>query len=307
MINMGFTELVPSNQFNYFSLTNINVSIISVSSLHIFLVTCICFGLWACNFSEPAITGSPNGYDFNKGTKFFLIHRLEEISGLQFVPGNDTMLMAVNDEEGRIYPVNINNSKNLYNPVKFGKSGDYEDLAYMGGAWYVLQSKGNLYRVDTLNTENPVSKQKLFVEGEYEGLCAIKDTLYLLSKELPGAPEGEIVIYKLSTFNNSLAITDTITIDAGKYLGKKQQAFRGSAIARHPVTGHWYLLSHLSKLMLVLDENFNIVESIKLTRSLFAQPEGIAFNSRGDMFVSNEGDERPANIQRFLFQPEKLH
>jgi len=54
-------------------------------------------------------------------------------------------------------------------------------------------------------------------------------------------------------------------------------------------------------LLLVLDEQWKIKESFPLNPSLFKQPEGMAFNARGDLYISNEGGEGTANVLVFKY------
>jgi uncharacterized protein YjiK len=52
---------------------------------------------------------------------------------------------------------------------------------------------------------------------------------------------------------------------------------------------------------LILDEQWNAKEIFALNPVNFKQPEGIAFNDKGDLFISNEASGGSANIQRLIY------
>ena len=259
----------------------------------------------ACKQKAKKPYESPVGYDFNNGTNLKLINRLEEISGIAFSPRNDSMLWAINDEEGRIYPVNLNDSKGLYDPIKFGKSGDYEDITWYDGEWVVLRSNGNLYRTSPGSGKIEAAVEKPLAKEEYEGMFADGDDLYVMCKFCKQDEASVVSIYKLQKQNDSLQVVDTISFNTMAADTKKGKPLRPSALARHPINGNWYILSHTSKLLVVADSNWQIIEVVPLKQRLFWQPEGIAFNQQGDLFISSEGEEEPGNIQVFKYSTAK--
>ena len=53
-------------------------------------------------------------------------------------------------------------------------------------------------------------------------------------------------------------------------------------------------------MLVVLDENGeHIRQVVTLTRDVHAQPEGLAFDTTGSLYLSNEGRERSAVLYRF--------
>jgi hypothetical protein len=74
--------------------------------------------------------------------------------------------------------------------------------------------------------------------------------------------------------------------------GKVKRGFRPSAIAKNPITSDWYILSAVNKLLVVADSNWKIKGDLPpLNSNTFNQPEGIAFDKNGTMYISNEGDD----------------
>lgn len=265
--------------------------------------TLLCMGLFAfsnCDSMQVPKVDSPAGYDFSKGKKFFLPGKLEEISGIAFVPGSDSMLMAVNDEEGRIYPININNPKSKIPHFKFGKNGDYEDIAFFAGKWRVLQSNGAIHSADIEN--NIIDRVwSILPEGEYEGMAAHNDVLYIACKDCPKTKKGKAPVHLIKHIDDSLYVDATLQIDADSFIERKNKKILISALSKHPFTREWYILSHLNAALYIADENLKVKQSIKLHRSQFLQPEGIAFSSTGDLIISNEGDGSSGSIIIFKY------
>ena len=54
-------------------------------------------------------------------------------------------------------------------------------------------------------------------------------------------------------------------------------------------------------MLLQLDEKWKLKAFFQLQPSVFNQPEGLAFNSKGDLYISNEGGEGAANILIFRY------
>jgi uncharacterized protein YjiK len=56
----------------------------------------------------------------------------------------------------------------------------------------------------------------------------------------------------------------------------------------------------MENLLVITDENWKVKDAFTLNGNTFYQPEGIAFDSRGNLYISNEGDELSnGNILRF--------
>lgn len=275
-----------------------------------FYTTCIfCLLLAACTTEgkKKKKLSSPEGYDLATGEKLFLINRLEEISGIAFAPNDDTHLMAVNDEEGKLYPVDLQNSKGLYAPMKFSKSGDYEDLCFADGHWLVLQSNGTLLQLPTGDSINPDSTRKLktLPKGSYEALFSSNDTVWSACKDCPTDADKTTLIYLMKAGGDTLQWLRTDTLYYSSALPKDRNVLQVSAMARHPLTGQWFILSHLSKRLLITNDRWQIEESYNLPRAIFTQPEGIAFSRNGDLYISSEGDENPGYIMQFRYTPKQ--
>ncbi|MBC7400370.1 MAG: SdiA-regulated family protein, partial [Mucilaginibacter sp.] len=81
---------------------------------------------------------SPPGYDLNKPVKYNMSEGLLEISGIAFHHGNPDSLYAEQDEKGHIYYLKLGDKKTP-GYSKFGKSGDYEDIAILNDQVVLLR------------------------------------------------------------------------------------------------------------------------------------------------------------------------
>ncbi|MBU2046808.1 MAG: SdiA-regulated domain-containing protein, partial [Bacteroidetes bacterium] len=83
-----------------------------------------------------------------------------------------------------------------------------------------------------------------------------------------------------------------------KALGNKNltEVIKPSAMAYHPLSGNLYVLSSINHIIVVLDQQGKFLKVIPFIGKEFRQPEGISFNSKGELYVSNEGRNVIGNI-----------
>jgi len=181
------------------------------------------------------------------------------------------------------------------------------------GTFVVLRSDGSLYTFapgDVRGGEkltNVNEYPNILPEGEYEGLYGDGDgTLYALCKNCKQDDQkDEVSCYKLRRQQGgNFTVAEHFSINVSNIdLPKEQRRgkFRPSCLARHPITHEWYIISSVNKVMLVLDGQWKIKAAYSLKPSLFKQPEGLAFDSRGNMYISNEGGDGDANVLLFKY------
>jgi uncharacterized protein YjiK len=275
-------------------------------SLCFILITCLLF--IKCTGQQKI--RSPKGYDLNKPVKYNMPDNLTEISGIAFNKGNPDTIFAEQDEEGELFYFKPG-SKNIKR-IKFGKSGDYEDVAISNNQVIMLRSDGVLFTfpLGVKNAEITDTKEwnNLLPQGEYEGLYADESdrSVYVLCKHCSIEKSSKIcTVFNLKLSDDgSLKSIGQNTIDVKKIeelTGKKKIAFHPSALSKNPQTNEWYILSSVNKLLIIADTNWNVKEVFPLNPGLFGQPEGIAFDKENNLYISNEGDKlRPGNILKFI-------
>jgi hypothetical protein len=259
---------------------------------------------------------SPPGYDLANPQKFIMGNALHEISGIVFLPGNDDSLYAIEDEDGKLFYFHPGDGK--YNKYQsFGKRGDYEDVAVLGNTEFaVLRSDGSLFVFPvSLLWDGDKTKVRIYEHilpaGEYEGLYGDKGgKLFALCKNCPEDDQREAVSgYILQKDKDgNLAVSGGFKVDVSgvklKGSGRKSK-FRPSCLAKHPLTGEWYIISSVNKILLVLDDQWKVKATYPLDPGRFKQPEGLAFDRAGNMYISNEGQEGNANVLLFTYRQPK--
>ena len=73
--------------------------------------------------------------------------------------------------------------------------------------------------------------------------------------------------------------------------GDKKIKFRSSALAYNHRTNEWYIISSINKLLVITDSNWKVTAAYKLNPAIYIQPEGMAFDKNGNLYISNEGGD----------------
>lgn len=248
-------------------------------------------------------------YDLSKPEKFNMPESLFEISGITFVDGKADTIYAVQDEEGKLFRLAWDIPKQLH--AKFGKKGDYEDVSIMNGQAYILKSNGTIYALPMAEVvfEEPEQVKELkgrLPKGEYEGMYAdaASEDLYVICKNCTEDNSKNSVtgyIFKPGPDSTTAPRTFSINVDQIKAItGKVSRGFRPSGLAKNPLTNDWYIISAVNKLLVVTDSQWKVKDAFPLNGNMFMQPEGIAFDKAGNLYISNEGDDLfSGNILKF--------
>ncbi len=263
--------------------------------------------------------------------KFVLQKKLAEVSGLSFINNDEVAL--IDDEKGSIFFYDLKKAVTT-REIPFAKDGDYEDLTVLSDTAYVLRSNGTLYELKNLQEggENIIKKKfhtGLSKENNTEGL-AFDNTRGVLLIACKGEPsiindkedyKDKRAIYTFNIQTKQLSAKPLFLIDINEvrkkaysirknaidkiihfYTKNRQTNFEPSALAVHPVSHNIFVLSSVGKLLAILDPNGKLMHVVKLPPQLFKQPEGIAFDLAGNMYISNEGRKGNGNILKFLYQ-----
>jgi uncharacterized protein YjiK len=248
--------------------------------------------------------------------------KLNEISGL--CHDNNDQIWCINDEDGEMFMIDTSGS--IIKSISFAKDDDYEGIAFNDGIMYVAESNGNIKVVD-LGTEKMIDEYntKLSKKNDIEGLM-YSDTdqaLYMASKS--GTKDGDNSIYQFDIAAGKISEDERFELNLLKSLDTLQKInvvdhfvvnftmkmrikqFAPSAIAQDPNSKHYFILSSRGKLLVVVDEVGEIKHIQLLSKKLFGQPEGLSFDSQGNLYISNEAKSTKPNILMFSRQDSILN
>ncbi len=271
---------------------------------------------------KPAAIDIPFPYDFSQLKRFDLPDLLDEVSGLTYDEKVGTLL-AIEDEKGVIYTIDKDNGTVL-SKDKFHKDGDYEGVTTVGDYVFVLKSTGTIYKVKKNEYKSaPVKiKGELRKEFNLEGLTYDPYTNALLvSCKEPSEKEGKNsrCLFSFDIDSNEMSKTPFLVIQREEIMDyivshfseeDAEKKFKKivnpdldylhlgpSGLAIHPITNDIFVLSSKSKCLLVYDrETKKLVHLEKLDKNIFEQPEGISFDTLGNLYISSESKKRPAQL-----------
>ncbi|GAA4320829.1 SdiA-regulated domain-containing protein [Compostibacter hankyongensis] len=277
----------------------------------LFLFLSAAFALCPACSAPAQSAANPPGYDLTSPVRYKMPDELLEISGIDFNNGNTDIFYAEQDEAGKLFYGNP--ATKTWHSYTFGPKGDYEDVAICNGRVVLLRSDGTLFSfpLDVVQGKSGAAAREsagLLPKGEYEGLSAAGEDnrLAVLCKQCKTDKEGITGYFFRLSPDGSLSADGNFHIPAAeveKRSGGKKSALRPSALALHPLTGEWYILSSVNKLLIVADPQFRVKGVYPFKRSGFNQPEGMAFDREGNLYISNEGSKsEPGNILMFTYR-----
>jgi hypothetical protein len=247
-------------------------------------------------------------FNLGKPDKFTMSETLLEISGFTFDKGNSDTVYAIQDEEGKLFRVKWDVKKPLN--AKFAKKGDYEDVAIVNDKVVVLKSNGLLFafpfeEATWEDVDSVIEYKGLLPPGEYEGMYGDESTkrLYVICKNCADDDKKKAVTGYIFQFGDAVYPVGNFQINVDEiknHAGKVKRGFRPSGMARDPLSHDWFIISAVNKLMVVTDSSWKVKNAYPLSGNVFNQPEGIAFDKEGNLYISNEGDDiSDGNILKF--------
>lgn len=230
---------------------------------------------------------------------FVLDAELEEISALSLGP--EGQLLAVQDEEGYIYRLDPATGR-IAQRDRFAGDGDYEGIEWVGEWIYVLESNGRLSRTPADEpSRNATKRIRLDLPGgcDAEGLAwdASQERFLVACKAADGvkAAEGRSV-FAFTAEGKRRA--EQFFVDGSAFKAQGVDGFRTSAVAVHPTDGRIFLLSSHPPSLCVLDAGEPSCE--RLLQETMRQPEGLAFDASGALWISSEARGQKPVLHRFL-------
>ncbi|WP_339925737.1 SdiA-regulated domain-containing protein [uncultured Cyclobacterium sp.] len=279
------------------------------------ILTLFILANWQCTPStqQQKEEPFPTPYSLNDFQKIVLQDKLEEISGLEWV--GKEMLLAIEDESSVIYSLDTESGKVLMEQKFANKHHDIEDIAYINDAAWVLQSDGTLYEVTSVFNERSKSIKYEFPidkKRDMEAMVISQDGsfLYVFCKSCKwDDTDNEASVFR---FNLSSKAYDEVVFTSLKrremealLQGKEMEdlEIEPAAAAFHPIEKQLYVLSSSGKWLMIADANFQPKEVYRLNRNIFKKPEGITFDPKGNMYISNEARGGRPNILVFNYKP----
>lgn len=270
-------------------------------------------------------------YDLDQPSRQLELDKvLDEISGLSMTNRKDE-LVAIQDELGSLFYLDKQTGE-IKNEVSFWKDGDYEGIELVGNDIYVVKNTGTLYQIKNAGKKRQkVIKYNGFLDDDYniEGLTywPQQNKLLLACKAEGKAKAGDLqskCIYAFDIKSKSFEDEPFLKVERPvieDYLSsciqgadhqkicsifnvsEEEFKLRPAAIAIHPISEQVYVLSAKGNLLLVMDMSGQILHISKLPKKLHRQPEGISFDSKGELYISNEKrKDNDANIVVYAYE-----
>ncbi|MEO6611512.1 MAG: SdiA-regulated domain-containing protein [Chitinophagaceae bacterium] len=240
---------------------------------------------------------SPPHYDFSKVLTIKLSDpRFLEISGIAWDSKNNVFL-AVTDESDKLFIID-RESMSAKEELKIGNKGDYEDVAILNGTVYILRSDGMVTKLVRDSTGKAyyldIGSPPLSGPNDFETIYSdtSRKALVVICKNCKSDDENTVSAFAFYPDSIGYDTHPLFKIDAQKIRELspvKTSKFQPSAAAIHPISHKLYILSSASKQLAITDLDGKVEAVYRLSPKLFPQPEGITFQSDGDMFISNEG------------------
>lgn len=225
---------------------------------------------------------------------------LNEISGFTFLDGS--RIACVQDEQGVIFIFNLT-TKKLEKQITFEGSGDYEGIALHEGTAYVVKSNGTIYEVKNFMGKLKLQKHQtsLSSSNDVEGICYDKGRNGLLITVKEKDPKSRsykgIYLFDLQQKQLKSAPAIKLTFEEAEFDNIRdkdvQKIFKPSEIALNS-KGDIFLIEGERPKLLIMNSSGKAKKLFTLDDDDFPQPEGIAFDPKGDVYISNEG--KPGTI-----------
>jgi uncharacterized protein YjiK len=238
--------------------------------------------------------------------KWEMPEELDEVSGICFI--NDNLLACVQDEKGSIYIYNIE-SRCIEKKIKFAGKGDYEGIAIVNNAAYVLTGDGVLFEIDNFLsapsvTSFPISLNK---NEESEAICYDEKRgrlLIALKDHKKNKVNPNIFAFDLTSRQlvSSPVLRVNMTDDVFKKfkLDDLRSYWEPADIAMDPIRSKILIVDAINHNLLELSMNAELENVIPLDPKLFPHPEGIAVRNNGSIFICNDGNKDGAGSVALL-------
>ena len=252
-----------------------------------------------CTLSQSALSE----YDFKNPVQYKLHKKLREISGLAC--SRDRKLFCHEDENGIIYQLDDSSGKiiNKFNIDAPTIHRDFEGLAIVRDTFYLIVSSGELYEF-TRPKISEASSYKIYQTGlakynNVEGLCydPATNSLLLACKESSSNSPDNRSIFSFDLVEKKLILEPRFILSIKELEHRfKMKNFSPTAIEYNSKTNTYFILSSHVKAIIEITTDGKILNCIRLSGKLHKQPEGLTFNSDGNLIISDEGKHGNASL-----------
>jgi uncharacterized protein YjiK len=261
-------------------------------------------------YTNPKETSNINNSNYNltkPDEKMELGRHLHEISGMAYV-SDKNLILGQNDEKATIYSIDFNAKNDSVGKIKFGAKGDYEDIIHADTADYVLMSTGGVIQIQMKDSLVSTNTYEMSMKGkkEFEAmyLDAGEHRLVLICKECAHEKDEVRMAFQFDLNTKQFSeypIYSILLKDIKRILNDNNAEFKPSAAAIHPITGKLFIISSVGKLLVIASKEGRPEQAFRLDPVLFNQPEGMAFDPAGNLYISNEAGEGIASILKFNY------
>lgn len=265
-------------------------------------------------------------YDFSAPDAVFSLDpELDEISGLAVLDADE--LGAVQDEKGRLYVIRISDGR-VARSVKFGKKGDFEGIERVNNTIWALRSDGRLFRMAVPGPDDETVtadefETELTARHNAEGLAydAVGNRLLIACKDYPGKGYRHVrAVHAFDLTTAAMAPEPVYLIDLDSLEAHVERPrgestlrtilrrtfnasdFRPSALAVHPESGRIWVISSTLKALVELLPDGGIAQVHLLTDDRMPQPEGLAIDSDGTIYIATEKARGGGEARLFVFR-----
>lgn len=247
---------------------------------------------------------------------------LMEVSGLTDV--DERTVACLQDEHATLYFLDVRDGR-ITGRHAFAGKGDMEGLTRVGDTYFALRSDGLVYRFRlTGGLHNAVDSFRLRLpHGNIEGL-AYDERMGRVLVAPKDYAKGDKVdrdrrsVYAFDPVTGSLLSEPALSFSMATLIGQAEAKgmrlpmritpkgrqvsalkLRMSSIAVDPASDHYFILSAVDRVLLVLDRQGTFVDLMLLNADDLPKPEGITFMPNGDMLISTEGKGTPPRLLRY--------
>lgn len=231
---------------------------------------------------------------------------MREISGLAVTASGE--LLAVDDERAVVYELDYEVGRVLREFAVGDPTlrGDFEGLAILGRALYLMDSAGDLYRssvgTDGAHSHVEFLPTNLGDECEFEGLAGLGARLFLLCKSRYESADADgLMVFAWDTEANRLVSDEHVVLPEAEILAAiGKQRLNPSGMAVHPETGNWFIVAARQAALIEMTPAGRLLSTRLLPGDdRHPQAEGIEFTRDGRLLLADEGGKGKARLTMY--------